>query len=135
MPQLTREWVSVEQARQWFDTYAPDWLSDKIVHYAATKRRWARAIIVDHALIVDEQTNICHEGLAILLKIIKAEEGRMCWVARARDFHFSQGQLEDTPMGKQLVTRTTDTVRIDPLPLPYARIEDEDLPPHLRHRP
>lgn len=93
------------------------------------KRRWY------WALVVHQETNICHEGLIQLLEIIRAGQGRMCWIAREDDCHFSEAHLERTAHGDNVVTRQMDTVKTVPLPLPAMRIEDEDLPPHLRRRP
>src|SRR5215510_1757652 len=36
-----------------------------------------------HAIIVDADTDICHDGLSQLLSMVKAERGAMCWIARA----------------------------------------------------
>jgi hypothetical protein len=133
MAKLTREWVSVEQAQQWLNRYDPKWMSNQIVDAgvkelrAGKKHRWYNAILVD-------QNNICHEGLTTLLAITKAEQGAMHWVARADDFHFSEGEMIDTPQGPMVVLRKMDTVDIVPLTLPTEIIDDEDLPPHLRKR-
>lgn len=96
---------------------------------AGKRRRWYGAIIVDR------HTNICHEGLMILLAIVRAQRGRRCWVARANDFHFSAARLERTAQGHQLIMRKMDRVKSAPLPLPFTIIADEDLPAHLRRRP
>jgi hypothetical protein len=132
MARLTREFVSVERAQRWLTTYDPDRLSDEVVGEmvkevkAGKKRRWYGAVVVDQA------TDVCHEGLMLLRAIVNDGEGRMCWVARAGDFHFSRAQLEHTPAGPVVLTREMDRVRETPLPLPYEIIGDDDLPPHLR---
>jgi hypothetical protein len=134
MATLRREWVSVEQAQQWLDTYDQKWMSDQVKDAivrelkAHKKPRWYNAIIVD------QQTNICHDGLGCLLAIVKAEQGQMCWVARADDFHFSAASPERTGQGYQLVTRKMDRVETTPLPLniPARVIDADDLPEHLR---
>jgi hypothetical protein len=129
---LMREWVSVEQAQQWFDTYDPNWMSnqvrDAMVREAEAhkKPRWY------HAIIVDQHTNICHEGFTQLLAIVKAQRGRMCWIARADDFHFSAGELETTAQGYNIVLRKMDAVEDYPYAGPIAIIDPDDLPPHLR---
>jgi hypothetical protein len=133
MAKLTMEWVSVEKAQQWLNRYDPRWLSNQILDAtvkelrAGKKHRWYNAILVN-------QNNICVEGLTILLAITKAEQGAMCWVARADDFHFSEGEKVDTPQGPMVVFRKMDTVDVVPLTMPYETINDEDLPPHLRSR-
>jgi hypothetical protein len=132
MATLRREWVSVEQAQQWIDTYDPKWMSDQVTEVmaqedrASKKRRWY------HAIIVDRHTNICHEGLRQLLTIVKAEQGQMCWIARADDFHFSASELERTPTGYNVVTRKMDTDETTPLTMPFEVVDPDDLPEHLR---
>jgi hypothetical protein len=132
MATLRREWVSIEQAQQWINSYDPKWMStqvrDAIVHEikSGKKRRWY------HAIIVDQETNICHDGLTRLLAIVKAEQGQMCWIARANDFHFSAVSLEDTVQRYQVVTRKMDTVETSPLTMPFKIIDRNDLPEHLR---
>ena len=113
----------MEQARAWFETYDPKWLSPQVADAisreakAGKKRRWF------HAIIVDQLTNICHDGLSQLLAIVKAEQGQMCWIARADDFHFSDARRERTAHGYQLVTRTMD------------RVETTPIPPHISAQP
>jgi hypothetical protein len=132
MATLTREWVSVEQAQQWMDTYDPKWVSNQVADAMAQelrtgkKRRWYDAIIVD------QHTDVCHDGLGQLLVIAKAQRGRMCWIARAEDFHFSESELDRTTYGYQVITRKMDTVESSPLTLPFKIIDPEDLPEHLR---
>jgi hypothetical protein len=132
MATLRREWVSVEQAQQWLDTYDPSWMTEQVVHAiarelkAGKKRRWYQAIIVD------QETNICHEGLPQLLAIVQAEQGQMCWIARADDFHFSEASIERTAQGYQFVQRKMDTVKVSPLNMPVKIIDSDELPEHLR---
>lgn len=134
MATLRRQWVSVEQAQQWIDTYDPKWMStqvkDAIVQElrSGKKRRWYQAIIID------QDTNICHDGLMQLLAIVQAQRGEMCWIAMADDFHFSEVRRERTAQGDQLITRKMDTVETNPLPLnmPVTIIDPHDLPEHLR---
>jgi len=115
MATLRREWVSVEQAQQWLETYDPKWMSEQVKDAivrelkAHKKPRWYQAIIVD------QHTNICHEGLTQLLAIVEAQQGQMCWIARADDFHFSEASIERTEQGYQFVQRKMDTVKISPL--------------------
>lgn len=85
-----------------------------------------------HAIIIDQDTNICHDGYTQLLAIVKGQREAMCWIARANDFHFSEGQLERTPQGYQVITRQMDTVESAQLTVPFTIIDDEDLPEHLR---
>jgi hypothetical protein len=132
MATLRREWISVEQAQQWIETYDPSWMSDQVKDAmgrevkAHKKPRWY------HAIIVDQHTNICHEGLTQLLAIVRAQRGQMCWIARADDFHFSESTLERTAQGYQVVTRKMDTVETSPLNMPFKVIDSNDLPEHLR---
>jgi hypothetical protein len=133
MATLRREWVSVEQAQRWYDTYDPKWLSDEVVEAIARevltgkKRRWY------HAIMVDQQTNTCHDGLTHLLAIVKRQQGAMYWIARADDFHFSAAQREPMAQGYQLITRTMDRVETTPIPpnMPTRVIDPDDLPTHL----
>ena len=130
MATLWREWVGVEQTRQWIDHYDPKWMSDQVAeamaqeHRAGKKRRWY------HAIMADQHTHVCHEGLGQLLAIVKAERGQMCWIARADDFHFSEAELD----GDRVITRKMDTVEVTPLPpgLTIMRVDPDDLPAHLR---
>jgi hypothetical protein len=128
MATLRREWVSVEQAQQWIDGYDPKWMSNQVADAiaqeleAGKKRRWY------HAIIVDQHTNICHESLTQLLAIVKVEQGQMCWVARADDFHFSEAELERTAQGYQVITRKMDRVETTPLNMPFTIIDPNDLP-------
>jgi hypothetical protein len=132
MAPLRREWVSVEQAQQWIETYDPKWMSEHVTDAmdqedrAGKKRRWW------HAIIVDQHTNVCHEGLGQLLAIVKAGRGQMCWIARADDFHFSESELERTAQGYQVITRMMDTVQTNPLNMPFKIVDSDDLPEHLR---
>jgi hypothetical protein len=132
MATLRREWVSIEQAKQWINSYDPNWMSNQVKDAMAReiqsgkKRRWY------HAIIVDQETNICHEGLSQLLAIVKAGQGQMCWIARANDFHFSEASLEYTAQGYQVVTRKMDTVETMPLTMPFKIIDPNDVPEHLR---
>jgi hypothetical protein len=132
MATLRREWVSVEQAQQWFETYDPKWRSEQVTEAmaredrAGKKRRWW------HAIIVDGETNVCHEGLGQLLAIVQAGQGRMCWVARADDFHFSEDELEATAHGYAVITRKMDVVQTSPLTIPFRVVDPDDLPAHLR---
>lgn len=97
MATLRREWVSVEQAQQWVHTYDPQWMSQQIVDAMANEMRVGRQLRWHHAVIVDATTQVCHEGLMKVLAIVQAQQEQMCWIARADDFHFSEGSLEDTP--------------------------------------
>jgi hypothetical protein len=132
MASLRREWVSVEQAQQWLDTYDPKWMSDQVKDAivrelkAHKKPRWYQAIIMD------QHTHICHEGLTQLLAIVEGQRGQMCWIARADDFHFSEGRLERTGQGYQVVMRKMDTVHTLQLNMPFKIIGPDDLPEHLR---
>jgi hypothetical protein len=132
MATLRHEWVSVERAQRWIDTYDPSWMSEQVVEamaqetQAGKKRRWY------HAIIVDQKTNVCHEGLMQLLAIVKGQRGTMCWIARADDFHFSESELEHTAQGYQVITRKMDTVESTPLTMPFRIIEDKDVPAHLQ---
>jgi hypothetical protein len=132
MATLRREWVSVEQAQQWLETYDPKWMSDQVTEAmaeedrAGKKRRWW------HAIIVDRDTNVCHEGLGQLLAIVQAGQGRMCWIARADDFHFSEAELERTAHGYEVISRKMDTVESGPLNIPFIIVDPNDLPEHLR---
>jgi hypothetical protein len=132
MATLKREWISVEQARQWIDTYDPKWMSDQVKDAMARELRARKKLRWYHAIIVDQHTNVCHEGLRQLLAIAKAEQGRMCWIARADDFHFSEGELERTAQGYQVITRKMDSVETIPLSIPFEVIGPDDLPKHLR---
>jgi hypothetical protein len=123
MATLRREWVSVEQARQWIDTYDPKWMSDQVKDAMAREIKAGKKLRWYHAIIVDAHTNICHEGLTRLLAIVKAEQGQMCWVARADDFHFSESELDRTAQGYQVITRKQDG---------YGR--DDPAQPTLHHR-
>jgi hypothetical protein len=134
MARLTREFVTVERARQWINTYDPNYLSNQVAEATARELRRGKKRQWWNAIIVDEKTDICHDGLTKLLEITKAEQGAMCWIARADDFHFSAASLEHTPQGPVVLTREMDTVRSDPLTLPYTIIPQEDLPEHLRDK-
>jgi hypothetical protein len=132
MATLRREWVSVEQARQWIETYDPKWMSDQVKDAMATELRAGKKPRWYHAIMVDQHTNICYEGLGQLLAIVKAGQGLMCWVARADDFHFSASELERTPTRYNVVTRKMDSVETTPLDMPFEVIDPDDLPEHLR---
>jgi hypothetical protein len=132
MATLRRQWVSVEQAQQWIESYDPKWMSEQIVDAITKEITTGKKLRWYHAIIVDEHTNVCHEGLTQLLAIVKAAQGKMCWIARADDFHFSEAHLERTAQGYRLVTRKMDTVESIPLTVPFTIIADEDLPEHLR---
>jgi hypothetical protein len=67
-----------------------------------------------------------------LLALVKAEQGQMCWVARADDVHFSDAMLEHTAQGYQVVTPKMDRVETAPLKEPFQVIDPNDLPAHLR---
>jgi hypothetical protein len=120
MATLRREWVSVEQAQLWIETYDPKWMSDQVTDAmdqedrAGKKQRWW------HAIIVDQHTNVCHEGLTQLLMIVQAQRGQMCWIARADDFHFSESEVEPTAHGYEVITRKMDTVKTSPLNMPFG---------------
>jgi hypothetical protein len=132
MATLRREWVSVARAQQWLETYDPNWRSEQVTEAmaregrAGKKRRWW------HAIIVEQDTDVCHEGLGQLLAIAKAGQGRMCWIARADDFHFSEVVLERTAHGYQVITREMDRVQTSPLSMPFMIVDPHDLPEHLR---
>jgi hypothetical protein len=132
MATLRREWVSVEQAQQWLETYDPKWMSDQVTKAmaqedrAGKKRRWW------HAIIVDQDTNVCHEGVGQLLAIVQEGKGQICWIARADDFHFSEAELERTAHGDEVVTRKMDTVESGPLTMPFIIMDPNNLPEHLR---
>jgi hypothetical protein len=132
MTTVRREWVSVEQAQQRLETYDPKWMSDQVTEAmaqedrAGKKRRWW------HAIIVDQDTDVCHEGLRRLLAIIQAGKGQMCWIARADDFHFSEAELERTAHGDEVITRKMDTVQTSPLTMPFKIMDPNELPEHLR---
>jgi hypothetical protein len=132
MATLRREWMSVEQAQQWIDTYDPKWMSEQVKDAMVKELRAHKKPRWYHAIIVDKDTNICHEGLTRLLAILKAQRGQMCWIARADDFHFSEGELERTPTGYNVITRKMDTVKINPLNERFIVIDANDLPEHLR---
>jgi hypothetical protein len=134
MATLKRQWVSVEQAQQWINTYDHKWMSTQVKDAMVKEIRSGKKPRWYNAIIVDQDTNICHEGYTQLLAIIKAEQGAMCWIARANDFHFSEGTLHHTPQGPMVLTRKMDTVEINPLTMPYETIDAEDLPEHLRDR-
>jgi hypothetical protein len=93
MATLRREWVSVEQAQQWVDTYDPQWVSPQIVDAMASEMQVGRNMRWHHAIIVDTTTRGCHKGLKKLRAIVRAQHAQMCWVARAGDFHASEGDL------------------------------------------
>jgi hypothetical protein len=131
MATLRREWVSVEQAHQWIDTYDPKWMSEQVKDAMVKELRAHKKPRWYHAIIVDAHTNICHEGLRRLLAIVKAERGEMCWIARADDFHFSEGELERTAQGYQVITRKMDRVETTPLNMPFQVVDPDDLPEHL----
>jgi hypothetical protein len=128
MATLRREWVSVEQAQKWIETYDPQWMSEQVKDatvkelQTGQKRRWFNAIIVD------EHTDTCHDGLMQLVEIVQGQRGQRCWIARADDFHFSAAHLERTAQGYELVTRKMDTVEIIPLTI----IDASDWPEHRR---
>src|SRR5215475_1719914 len=90
MATLRREWVSVEQAQQWLDTYDPTWMSQQIVDAMANEMRVGRTLRWHHAIIVNATPHVCHEGLMKLMAIVRAGHAQMCWVARADDFHHAQ---------------------------------------------
>jgi hypothetical protein len=113
MARLTREWVSVERAQQWMDTYDYKWMSNQIRDAMAKEIVSGKKLHWYHAIIVDQDTDICHEGFTQLLAIVKGQQGMMCWIARANDFHFSEGSLEDTPQGPMVLIRKMDTVEIN----------------------
>jgi hypothetical protein len=87
MATLTREWVSVEQAHQWIETYDPTWVSQQIVDALTREMHVGRTMRWHHAIVVDATTHVCHEGLMKLQAIALVEQPQMCWVARADDFH------------------------------------------------
>ena len=90
MATLGREWVSVEQAHRWLDTYDPTWVSPQIADAMASEMRVGRNLRWHHAIIVDATTQACRKGLKKLRAIVLAEQAQMCWVARADDFHISE---------------------------------------------
>ena len=115
MAALKREWVSVEQAQQWLDTYDPTWQSDQVVKEMAREFRAGKKRQWYHAIIVDRQTNICHEGLLTLRAIVQQQRGQMLWIARADDFHFSEVRMVRGEQGYELITRKMDTVESMPI--------------------
>ena len=124
MATLGREWVSVEQAEQWIATYDPGRLSVQVGQAIGEELRAGKQGGWFQAIVVDQRTNVCHDGLMQLRAIVKERQGQMCWIARADDFHFSAAHLERTAEGYQLVTRKMDTVKIVPLTI----IAADDLP-------
>jgi hypothetical protein len=87
MATLRREWVSIEQAQQWLDTYDPTWVSQQIVDAMRHEMRVGRTLRWHHAIVVDATTHVCHEGLRKLRAIVRGRHAQICWVARADDFH------------------------------------------------
>jgi hypothetical protein len=83
MATLRREWMSVEQAQQWVDTDAPQWMSQQIVDAMTQEMLVGRQLRWQRAIIVDATTHVCHEGLMKLLAIVQAQQAQMCWIARA----------------------------------------------------
>jgi hypothetical protein len=101
MATLHREWISVEQAQQWIDTYDPTWASRQIVDAMAMEMQIGRNLRWHHAIIIDTTRHVCHEGLMKLLAIEQAQHAQMCWVARADDFHGAEASLEHTLSGER----------------------------------
>jgi hypothetical protein len=132
MATLRREWVGVEQAQHWIETFDPKWMSEQVKDAIVKELRAAKKLRWYHAIIVDRHTDICHEGLMKLVGIVRAQQGQRCWVARADDFHFSAARHERTAQGFEVITRKMDMVESTPLTLPFTSIDNRNLPEHLR---
>jgi len=75
MATLRREWVSVEQAEQWIATYDPKWMSEQVKDAMVEELRTGKKLRWYHAIIVDQHTNIYHDGLMKLLAIVQGRQG------------------------------------------------------------
>jgi hypothetical protein len=102
----------VEQAQQWLDTYDPKWMSDQVAEEIARELRAGEKLRWYYAILVDRQTNICHDGMIPLQAVVQAQ---LLWVARADDFQFAETRVERGPQGYELVTRKMDTVESIPI--------------------
>ena len=112
MATLAKEWISLDQAHAWLDTYDHRWCSEEVIAAlareleAGTCPHWVRA------LIVDAHTNHCIDGLTQLEALVSRGRGGQRWVARATDCVFVETTAETTsdPGALLLITRREDSV-------------------------